>query len=52
MLGAVIVALVIVVALPVGLMMSGAVAAAALGWTLKEDADTRNEGSELVALNK
>jgi hypothetical protein len=52
MLGAVIVALVIVVALPVGLMVSGAVAAVALGWTLKEDGDTRHEGSELVDLYK
>ena len=52
MVGAVIVAFVIVVVLPVGLIMSGAVAAAALGWTLKEDSDSRHEGSELVDLNK
>jgi hypothetical protein len=52
MVGAVIVAVVIVVAIPVGLMMSGAVASAIIGWALREDAVDRNEGSELVELNK
>jgi hypothetical protein len=32
-------------------MMSGAVVAAALGWSLKEDADQRHAGSELGALD-
>jgi hypothetical protein len=52
MLGALLVALVIVVVIPVGLSLSGAVAAGVLGWTLKNDADERFEGSELVELNK
>lgn len=52
MLGALLLAVIIVVAIPVGLSLSGAVAAGILGWTLKTDADDRHEGSELVDLNK
>jgi hypothetical protein len=52
MLGALIVAAVIVVVLPVGLMMSGALASAVIGWALKDDADARHEGSELIDLYK
>ena len=43
---------VLVVVIPVAVMMTGAVIAAALGWSLKEDAETTHEGSELIALNK
>jgi hypothetical protein len=52
MLGALILAFVIVVVIPVGVLMSGPIAAALLGQTLSENADGRHEGSELVALNK
>jgi hypothetical protein len=52
MLGGVLIAIVIVIVIPVGLMMSGPLIAAALGWSLKEDAEARNEGSELIALNR
>lgn len=52
MLGAVLIVIVLVVVIPVGVMMSGAVVAAALGWALKDDAEARNEGSELLALNR
>lgn len=52
MLGALILAFVIVVAIPVAVMMSGPIVAALLGQTLTEDADGRHEGSELVNLNK
>jgi hypothetical protein len=52
MAGAVLMAIVLVVVIPVAVCMSGAVVAALLGWSLNEDADTRNEGSELIALNK
>lgn len=46
------VAIVIVLLLiPVAVMMSGAVLAAVLGWSLKDDAEARYEGSELVELN-
>jgi hypothetical protein len=52
MLGALILAAVIVVAIPVGLSLAGAVVSAVLGWTLKADVDARNEGSELLQLNQ
>jgi hypothetical protein len=49
--GAVAIAVVIVIAIPVGVFLAGAVMAAALGTTLKEDGEDRNEGSELLDLN-
>jgi hypothetical protein len=52
MLGAVLIVVVLVVVIPVGVLISGGVAAAVLGWSLKEDAERRNEGSELVELNR
>ena len=52
MLGALILAFVIVVVIPVGVLMSGPIASALLGQTLTEDAEDRNEGSELIELNK
>jgi hypothetical protein len=52
MLGAIIISVVIVVVIPVAVMMSGAVVAAVLGWSLKEDAEARHAGSELIALNR
>jgi hypothetical protein len=50
-LGAILVGLAIVVAIPVGVFLAGAVMAAVLGTTLTEDAEARNEGSELLDLN-
>jgi hypothetical protein len=52
MLGAILLAIVIVVVIPVAVMMTGPLVAAALGWALKDDAEHRNEGSELIALNR
>jgi hypothetical protein len=52
MAGAILIAIVLVVVIPVAVCMSGAVVAAVLGWSLKNDADASNEGSELIALNK
>jgi hypothetical protein len=52
MLGGILMIVVLVVVLPVAVMMSGAVVAAALGWSLKEDAEATHEGSELIALNQ
>ena len=52
MAGAVLMAIVLVVLIPVAVCMSGAVLAALLGWSLTKDADARNEGSELIDLNK
>jgi hypothetical protein len=52
MLGGLIIVLVLVVVLPVAIMMTGPLVAGALGWSLKEDAEARNEGSELIELNR
>lgn len=51
MVGAVIIAIVLVVVLPVTVLMSGSLVAAALGYVLKDEAERANEGSELVELN-
>ena len=52
MLGGLLIVVVLVVVIPVVVMMSGTLVAAALGWALKDDAERRNEGSELIALNR
>jgi hypothetical protein len=52
MLGAIILVFALVVAIPVGFLMSTSIAAALLGQTLTEDAEDRHEGSELIALTK
>jgi len=52
MAGAILMAIVLVVVIPVAVGMPGAALAALLGWPLKEDADARNAGSELIDLNK
>jgi hypothetical protein len=51
-LGAVIIIVVLVVAIPVGMLMSGAVAAGVLGFFLKDRVEHDHEGSELVDLNR
>lgn len=51
MLGAVILVLVIVFVLPSAVLISGGVAAAALGFFLKDEAEQRHAGSELLDLN-
>ena len=50
--GGLIIVVVLVVVLPVTVIMSGAVAAAILGWLLKEGVESDHEGSELVELNR
>jgi hypothetical protein len=51
MVGAILI-VVVLLAIPVAVCMSGAIAAAVLGWSLKEDVEARHEGSELIELNK
>ncbi len=51
MLGAIILALVIVVAIPVSVILTGAVVAALMGTSLTKDGKARHEGSELIDLN-
>jgi hypothetical protein len=50
--GAIIIAVIILVLIPVSICMSGGIIAAILGWALKENGETENEGSELIDLNK
>lgn len=51
MLAAIIFAFIVVVAIPVGFLMSTSIAAAALGALLKNDAEHRNADSELLETN-
>jgi len=51
MLGAILIVIVLLL-IPVIIMMSCSILAALLGWSLKTDAEARNEGSELIALNR
>jgi hypothetical protein len=51
MLGGILIAVVLVIVIPVAVMMSGAVVAAVLGWSLKGHAEATHAGSELIALN-
>jgi hypothetical protein len=43
-----IIVIVLVVVIPVGVLVSGAVAAAVLGWLAKSDVEERFEGTEYV----
>ena len=52
MIGAIIIAIVIVLAIPIGMVMSGGAAAAILGHFLKEEGEASHPGSELIDLNK
>lgn len=51
MLGPIIMAVVLVVLIPVGFLMSTTIAAGVFGFLLKDDADRRNAGSPLVDTN-
>lgn len=51
MIGPAIIIVVLVVGIPVGVIMSGAVGAAVLGWLVKDDVDRTHEGSELLETN-
>ena len=51
MLGAAIIVVVLVIVIPVGVLMSGAMASAVIGWFVRDEADKNHEGSELVDLN-
>ncbi len=51
MVGVILIVAVVVVAIPVGVLMSGGVAAALLGYFLKDEAETSHAGSELIETN-
>jgi hypothetical protein len=50
--GALVLAVVLVFALPVGFLVSGGIGSAIMGWLLKEHAEATHEGSELIATNR
>lgn len=52
MFGPIAIIIVLLVGIPVGVMMSGAVGAAILGWVLNDEVDRLNEGSELLETNR
>ena len=52
MLGAVLMIILLVVVIPVGILVSGAVAASLLGGLLKRDVDAAHEGSELLEVSE
>lgn len=52
MASAIIMAVILVVVIPVGVLISMPIIAAVLGETLTRDGEARNEGSELVELNR
>lgn len=51
MFGAIAIIIVLVVIVPVGVLMSGAVASALLGGLVEADVDRSHEGSELLDTN-
>lgn len=51
MLGALILAVIILVVIPVSIAMTGAVVSAILGWALKDNGEATHEGSELIELS-
>lgn len=51
MFGVVAIILALVVLVPVGVLVSGAVVSALLGWLVNDDVDRSHEGSELVDTN-
>ena len=51
MLGAIILAVIIIVVIPVSVVMTGGIVAAILGWSLKDNGEAAHEGSELVDLS-
>ena len=52
MLGAIIIAVILLVLIPVGVCMSGGIIAGILGWALRDNGEQTHEGSELIELNK
>ena len=49
--GLVVILIVLLVAIPVGVSMSGAVVAGILGWALTDNGEATHEGSELIELS-
>ncbi|MDZ7734448.1 MAG: hypothetical protein U5R31_16485 [Acidimicrobiia bacterium] len=52
MIGPIIILVVLFVAIPVGVLVTGVIVAGVLGWSFKDDVESEHEGSELIALNR
>ena len=52
MLGAVLMVILLVIVMPVGILVGGAVVASLLGGLLKSDVDSSHEGSELLEVSE
>tara|TARA_Y100000310_G_scaffold243409_1_gene247892 strand:- start:3896 stop:4084 length:189 start_codon:yes stop_codon:yes gene_type:complete len=52
MTGAVIMIVLLVIVMPIGILMSGAIGAFSLGRLLKREVDQRHEGSELLEVSE
>jgi hypothetical protein len=52
MIGAIILAVLLIVAIPVALFLTGGIAAAVIGTLLTDNAEATHEGSELIELNR
>ncbi|MGQ0831412.1 MAG: hypothetical protein ACT4OV_07020 [Microthrixaceae bacterium] len=51
MLGTVIFLVILVIAIPVSVAMTGALVAGVLGWSLRDNGEVTHEGSELIELS-
>lgn len=51
MIGEILMVLWLLVLVPVGVMVTGAVIAAGLGWALRSNGEALHEGSELIEIN-
>jgi hypothetical protein len=49
--GALVIAVIIVFFLPIAFLMSGTLGAVTMGWMLKEEAEATHPGSELIDTN-
>jgi len=49
--GPIVILVVLLVAIPVAVAMTGAVVAGILGWALRDNGESTHEGSELVELS-
>lgn len=52
MIGGLLVAIAIAIALPMSFFVLGAVFSAIIGWLLKDNGEASHEGSELIELNR
>ncbi len=50
--GAIAIVIALLIVIPVGTLVGGAVLAGVLGFSLKDNGEKENEGSELIALNR